>query len=163
MALIKAEGLTNLSSELLLGMDDPYEILNKSFWVGTVGAAGLREKMLARNKFLRARRDFYNTWGRQVEWQLWKRLLKDQEGAESVGIPDLDALIKMPMPTEDPEEEAEKERRRQATAKMRANKREKDEAVESEVEMFEDLEQVLVQEEVGKDVEMAGPSGTDAA
>ncbi len=30
-------------------------------------------------------------------------------GAESVGIPELDALIKMPMPEEDPEEEVEKE------------------------------------------------------
>ncbi|PBK60781.1 hypothetical protein ARMSODRAFT_982022 [Armillaria solidipes] len=188
MALIKAEGLTNLSSELPLGMDDPYEILNKSFWIGTVGAAGLREKMLARNKFLRARRDFYNARGRRVEWQLWKRLLKGQEGyrvedsdepldleeevrqdmipgAESVGIPDLDALIKMPMPEMDPEEEAEKERRRQATARLRAEKREKGEAVESEVEMYEDLEPVLVQEvETEKrDVEMAGPSGADAA
>ncbi|PBK62703.1 hypothetical protein ARMSODRAFT_980541 [Armillaria solidipes] len=186
MALIKAEGLTSLSSELPLGVDDPYEILNKSFWIGTVGAAGLCEKMLARNKFLRARRDFYNAHGRRVEWQLWKQLLKDQEGyrvedsdepldleeqirtdmipgAESVGIPDLDVMIKMPMPAEDPEEEAEKERRRQAMAKMRANKREKGEAVESEAEMYEDLEQVLVQEEVGKDVEMAGPSGADAA
>ncbi len=30
-------------------------------------------------------------------------------GADSIGIPELDALIKMPMPDEDPEEEAEKE------------------------------------------------------
>ncbi len=30
-------------------------------------------------------------------------------GTESVGIPELDTLIKMPMPEEDPEEEAEKE------------------------------------------------------
>ncbi len=30
-------------------------------------------------------------------------------GVESVGILELDALIKMPMPEEDPEEEAEKE------------------------------------------------------
>ncbi len=44
-------------------MEDPYEILNKSFWVGTVGAAGLHEQMLARNKFIRARRDFYNAHG----------------------------------------------------------------------------------------------------
>ncbi|SJK99875.1 uncharacterized protein ARMOST_03186 [Armillaria ostoyae] len=147
MALIKAEGLTSLSLELLLGVDDLYEILNKSFWIGTVSTAGLRKKMLARNKFLRARRDFYNTHGR----------------AESVGIPDLDAMIKMPMPTEDLEEEAEKERRQQVTAKMRANKHEKGEEVESEVEVYEDLEQVLVQDEVEKDVEMVGPSGADAA
>ncbi len=40
-------------------------------------------------------------------------------GVESVGIPELDALIKMPMPEEDPEEEAEKEVRRQAMARMR--------------------------------------------
>ncbi|KAK0421776.1 hypothetical protein EV421DRAFT_1915322 [Armillaria borealis] len=156
MALIKAEGLMSLSSELPLSVDDPYEILNKLFWIGT------------------------------VEWQLWKRLLKDQEGyqvedldepldleeeirmdmipgAESIGIPDLDALIKMPMPMEDPEEEAEKECRRQATVKMRARKCEKGEEVESEVEMYEDLEQVLVQEEVEKDVEMVGLSSADAA
>ncbi len=30
-------------------------------------------------------------------------------GMESVSVPELDALIKMPMPEEDPEEEAEKE------------------------------------------------------
>ncbi len=30
-------------------------------------------------------------------------------GMESIGILELDALIKMPMPEEDPEEEAEKE------------------------------------------------------
>ncbi|KAK0447947.1 hypothetical protein EV421DRAFT_1733121 [Armillaria borealis] len=94
--------------------------------------------------------------------QLWKRLLKDQEGyqmedldepldleeeiqtdmipgAESVGILKLDALIKMPMPIEDSEEEAEKEYRWQAMAKMRARKHEKSEEVESEVEMYEDL------------------------
>ncbi|KAK0429988.1 hypothetical protein EV421DRAFT_1913590 [Armillaria borealis] len=186
MALIKAEGLTNLSSELPLGMDDPYEILNKSFWIGTVSAAGLREKMLARNKFLQARRDFYNACGRRVEWQLWKWLLKDQEGyrvedsdepldleeevrqdmipgAESVGILELDALIKMPMPELDPEEETEKEHHRQATARLRVERREKGEAVESEVEMYEDLEPVLVEEvEKEKDVEMVGPSGADA-
>ncbi|SJL06762.1 uncharacterized protein ARMOST_10104 [Armillaria ostoyae] len=142
--------------------------------------------MLARNKFLRARRDFYNVHRCRVEWQLWKRLLKGQEGyrvedsdepldleeeirndmipgVESVGIPELDALIKMPMPELDPEEEAEKERRRQATARLRAERCEKGEVVESEGEMYEDLEPVLVQEEVGKDVEMAGPSGADAA
>ncbi|SJL07240.1 uncharacterized protein ARMOST_10583 [Armillaria ostoyae] len=186
MALIKAEGLTSLSSELPLGVDDPYKILNKSFWIGIVSTAGLHEKMLACNKFLQAHQDFYNAHGRPVEWQLWKRLLKDQEGyrvedsdelldleeeiqmdmipeAESVGIPDLDAMIKMPMPMEDLEEEAEKERRQQATAKMRANQREKGEEVKSEVEMYEDLERVLVHEEVGKDVEMADPSGADTA
>ncbi|KAK0456927.1 hypothetical protein EV421DRAFT_1923189 [Armillaria borealis] len=169
-----------------MAMDDPYEILNKLFWIGTVGAAGLREKMLARNKFLRACRDFYNARGRRVEWQLWKRLLKDQEGyrvedsdepldleeevrqdmiprAESVGIPELDALIKMPMPELDLEEETEKERRWQVTARLRVEKREKGEAVESEVEMYKDLEPVLVEEvEKEKDVEMAGPSSADA-
>ncbi|KAK0429525.1 hypothetical protein EV421DRAFT_1914619 [Armillaria borealis] len=168
MVLIKAEGLTSLSLELLLGVDNPYEILNKSFWIRTV--------------------DFYNTCGCWVEWQLWKQLLKDQEGywvedsdepldleeevqqdmipgAESVGIPELDALIKMPIPELNLEEEVEKERCRQAMARLRAEKREKGEVVESEVEMYEDLEPVLVQEvEKGKeDVEMVGPSGTDAA
>ncbi len=139
MAIIKGEGLMALAVDTPLGMEDPYEILNKSFWVGQIGAAGLHQQMLARNKFLRARRDFYNVHGRRKEWQLWKRLLKDQEGyrvedsdepldleeevredmvpgAESVGIPELDVLIKMPMPDVDPEEEAEKEFRRQATA-----------------------------------------------
>ncbi|KAK0421775.1 hypothetical protein EV421DRAFT_1746169 [Armillaria borealis] len=160
MALIKAEGLQVLSSEMPLRVEDPYEILNKSFWIGTVSAAGLHEKMLACNKFLQACQDFYNVCGCRVEWQLWKRLLKDQEdmvpGAESVGILELDVMIKMPMPAEDPEEEAEKERHRQATARMRAKKREQGEEVESEVEMYEDLELVLVQEvEKGKeDVEM---------
>ncbi|KAK0432108.1 hypothetical protein EV421DRAFT_1924530 [Armillaria borealis] len=187
MALIKAEGLTALSSDLLLGMDDLYEILNKSFWIGSVGAAGLRDKMLARNKFLQARQDFYNVRRHRVEWQLWKRLLKDQEGyrvedsdepldleeeirndmipgAESVSIPELDALIKMPMPELDPEEEAEKECHRQATARLRVERREKGEVVESEVEMYEDLEPVLVQGvEKEKGVEMAGPSGAGAA
>ncbi|PBK75380.1 hypothetical protein ARMSODRAFT_970050 [Armillaria solidipes] len=158
MALIKAEGLMNLSLELLLGMDDLYEILNKLFWIETVGATGLHEKMLACNKFLQAHQDFYN---------LWKRLLKDQEdmipGVKSVGIPDLDAMIKMLMPMVDPEEEAEKEHHQQAMVKMRAQKCEKGDEVESEVEMYEDLEQILVQEEVEKDVEMAGPSSTNAA
>ncbi|PBK71419.1 hypothetical protein ARMSODRAFT_973840 [Armillaria solidipes] len=188
MALIKAEGLQALASEMLLRVDDPYEILNKSFWIGTVGTAGLHDKMLACNKFLQACRDFYNTHGHRVEWQLWKRLLKDQEGyrvedsdelldleekihndmipgVESVGILDLDAMIKMPMPELDLEEEAEKEHRRQETAKLRAKKHEKSEAVESEIEMYKDLELVLVQEvEIEKkDVEMAGPSGSDAA
>ncbi|KAK0446610.1 hypothetical protein EV421DRAFT_1733892, partial [Armillaria borealis] len=36
MALIKAEGLQALSSEMPLGVEDPYEILNKSFWIGTI-------------------------------------------------------------------------------------------------------------------------------
>ncbi len=36
--------------------------------------------MLAHNKFLRARHDFYNPHRHQKEWQLWKRLLKGQEG-----------------------------------------------------------------------------------
>ncbi len=43
-------------------------------------------------------------------------------GAESVGILELDAMIKMPMPEENPEEEVEKELRRQATVRMRAFK-----------------------------------------
>ncbi|PBK77838.1 hypothetical protein ARMSODRAFT_968131 [Armillaria solidipes] len=188
MALIKAERLTALSLDLLLGMDNPYKILNKSFWIRSVGITSLCDKMLAHNKFLQACQDFYNMRGHQVEWQLWKRLLKDQEGyrvkdldepldleeeicndmipgAESISIPELDALIKMPMPYLDSEEEVEKERHRQATARLRAERHEKGEVAESEVEMYEDLELVLVQEvEKGKgNVEMADPSSTDAA
>ncbi len=52
MAVIKVNGLQSLAEDMPLGMDDPYEILNKSFWVGTIGADGLHEQMLARNKFL---------------------------------------------------------------------------------------------------------------
>ncbi|PBK71394.1 hypothetical protein ARMSODRAFT_973824 [Armillaria solidipes] len=146
MILIKAEGLMVLVSELPLGVDDLYEILNKSFWIRT----------------------------------LWKRLLKDQKGyrvedsdelldleeeihqdiiprAESVGILDLNMMIKIPMPKLDLEKETEKECHRQATAKIRAKTWEKDEKVESEVEMYKDLELVLVQEmekEKEKDVKI---------
>ncbi len=52
MAVIKVKGLQSLAEDMPLGMDDPYELLNKSFWVGTVGADSLHEQMLARNKFL---------------------------------------------------------------------------------------------------------------
>ncbi len=52
MAVIKVKGLESLATDMLLGMEDPYEILNKLFWVGTVGVAGLHEQMLAHNKFL---------------------------------------------------------------------------------------------------------------
>ncbi len=121
--------------------------------------------------------------GHRKEWQLWKRLLKGQDGyrvedsdepldleeevrndmvpgADSVGIPELDALIKMPMPDEDPEEEAEKELRWQATARRRAYNRERG-IEEGDGEMYEDLESILVQEGV-EDVSMAGPSGAKA-
>ena len=81
-------------------------------------------------------------------------------GADSIGIPELDALIKMPMPDEDPEEEAEKELRRQATARRRAYNQERG-IEESDGEMYEDLESILVQEGV-EDVSMAGPSGAKA-
>ncbi len=171
MAVIKVKGLQSLAEDMPLGMDDPYEILNKSFWVGTIGAAGLHEQMLARNKFLRAHREFYNAHGCRKEWQLWKRLLKGQDGyrvedsdepldleeavrndmvlgTDSIGIPELDALIKMPMPDEDPEEEAEKELRWQATARRRAYNRERG-IEESDGEMYEDLLSILVQEGVG--------------
>ncbi len=100
-----------LATDMLLGMEDPYEILNMSFWVRQIGTAGLHQQMLACNKFLWACWDFYNAHGQCKEWQLWKRLLKDQEeyrvedsdepldleeevredmvpGAESVGIPE---------------------------------------------------------------------------
>ncbi|PBK61668.1 hypothetical protein ARMSODRAFT_981419 [Armillaria solidipes] len=43
-----------LSSDLPLRMDNPYEILNKSFWIGSIGTTGLCDKMLAHNKFLQA-------------------------------------------------------------------------------------------------------------
>ncbi len=85
-------------------------------------------------------------------------------GAESVGIPELDALIKMPMPKEDPE--VEKEVRRQVMVCMRAYRRSRGEEVESEIEMYKDLEPLLVQEvevEEGEDVHMAGPSGAEAS
>ncbi len=132
MAIIKAKGLQVLTSDLPLGINDLYKILNRSFWIGTTGTAGLYEQMLAHNKFLWACWDFYNTHGYRVEWQLWKWVLKDQEGyqvedsdepldleeeiwedmvpgTEAVSVLDLDALIKMPMPEVNPEEEVEKE------------------------------------------------------
>ncbi len=193
IAVIKVKGLESLTEDTRLGMEDPYEILNKSFWVGTVRVSSLHEQMLAHNKFLWACQDFYNAHGHQKEWQLWKRLLKDQEGyrvedsdklldleeevrkdmvpgMESISIPELDALIKMPMPDKDPEEEVEKEVWQQATARMRSVKRSRGEEVESEVEMYEDLELVLVQEMDEEerelemeDVSMVGPSGTEAS
>ncbi len=60
MAVIKVEGLQSLAAETPLGMEDPYEILNKLFWVGTISIAGLHEQMLAHNKFLWACQDFHN-------------------------------------------------------------------------------------------------------
>ncbi len=63
MALIKGEGLQLLVEDMPLGMEDPYEILNKLFWVRTVSAAGLYKQMLAHNKFLHAHHDFYNAHG----------------------------------------------------------------------------------------------------
>ncbi len=54
MAVIKVKGLESLAADMPLGMEDPYEILNKLFWVRTVGVAGLHEQMLAHNKFLQA-------------------------------------------------------------------------------------------------------------
>ncbi|PBK83410.1 hypothetical protein ARMGADRAFT_1089529 [Armillaria gallica] len=190
MAIIKAEGLQSLAADMPLGMEDPYEILSKSFWVRTVRVARSQEQMLACNKFLQAHWDFYNAHGCRKEWQLWKRLLKDQEGyrvedldepldkeeeihtgmipgAESISIPELDALIKMPMPEENPEEEAEKELRWQATARMRVYKQERGIEVEGEVELYKDLEPMLVEEvererKVG-DVDMAGPSEAEAS
>ncbi len=70
MAIIKGEGLQSLASHLSLGMDDSYEILNKSFWIGTASASGLHEQMLACNKFLWACWDFYNAQRCRKEWQL---------------------------------------------------------------------------------------------
>ncbi len=79
MVVIKVKGLESLTEETPLGMDDPYKILNKSFWVRTVGVASLHKQMLARNKYLRVRWELYNAHRRRKEWQLWKRLLKGQE------------------------------------------------------------------------------------
>ncbi len=76
MAIIKAKELQALAADMLLRMDNLYKLLNKSFWVGTVGVAGLHEQMLACNKFLWACQDFYNAHRCQKKWQLWKRLLK---------------------------------------------------------------------------------------
>lgn len=70
MAVIKVKGLESLAMDMPLGMEDPYEILNKLFWVGTVSVTGLHEQMLAYNKFLWAHQDFYNAHGHQKEWQL---------------------------------------------------------------------------------------------
>ncbi len=40
MAVIKVKGLQSLAEDMPLRMDDLYKLLNKSFWVGTVGADG---------------------------------------------------------------------------------------------------------------------------
>ncbi len=63
MAVIKAEGLRSLAADMPLGMEDLYEVLNRSFWVGTIGVSGLHKQMLAHNKFLRACWEFYNVHG----------------------------------------------------------------------------------------------------
>lgn len=60
MAIIKAESLQSLATDMPLGMEDPYKILNKSFWVKIIGTTSLHEQMLAYNKFLWALWDFYN-------------------------------------------------------------------------------------------------------
>ncbi len=107
-------------------------------------------------------------------WDKEEEVQKDMVlGVESVSILELDALIKMPMPEEDPEEEVEKKLQQQVMARMRAYKWSKGEEVESEVEMYEDLEPVLVQEvelegdkkkkKEGEDVDMVGLSGTDTS
>ncbi len=82
-------------------------------------------------------------------------------GTESVSILELDALIKMPMPDVDPEEEAEKELQWQAMARMRVYNQEKS-IEESDGELYEDLELILVQEGV-EDVNMVGPSGAETS
>ncbi len=63
MAIIKAEGLQALIEDILLGVKDPYKLLNKSFWVRTIRVTGLHKQMLAHNKFLQACWDFYNSHG----------------------------------------------------------------------------------------------------
>ncbi len=60
-------------------------------------------------------------------------------GMEAVGIPELDALIKMPMPDVNSEEEVERELRQQAAARRRAYNWERG-IEESDGEMYEDLE-----------------------
>ncbi len=196
MTIIKAEELQALAADMLLRMDNLYKLLNKSFWVGTVGVAGLHKQMLACNKFLWACQDFYNAHGCQKKMTALEETVEDQEGyrvedsdepwdkekevqkdmvpgVESVSILELDALIKMPMPEEDPEEEVEKELQQQVIARMRAYKWSKGEEVESKVEMYKDLEPVLVQEvelegnkekkKEGGNVDMVGLSGTDTS
>ncbi len=63
VAIIKVKGLELLTEDTPLRMEDPYELLNKSFWVSTIRANGLHKQMLACNKFLQARQDFYNAKG----------------------------------------------------------------------------------------------------
>ncbi len=41
MAVIKVKGLKSLATDMPLGMEDPYEILNKSFWVRDRRRCGL--------------------------------------------------------------------------------------------------------------------------
>ncbi|PBK92655.1 hypothetical protein ARMGADRAFT_1030891 [Armillaria gallica] len=135
IALIKAEGLQTLSTEMPLSMDDLYKILNKSFWIETVSTASLHKQMPVHNKFLQAHQNFYNV----------HRLLKDQEGyrvkdsgkpldlekkihmnmipgAESINILDLNPIIKIHMPELYLEEKVEKELQWQAIVRMRAYK-----------------------------------------
>lgn len=52
MAIIKGERLQLLVADTPLGMENPYKLLNKSFWVRTVSATGLHKQILAHNKFL---------------------------------------------------------------------------------------------------------------
>ncbi len=52
MVVIKVKGLQSLAKDTLLRMDNPYKIMNKSFWVSTVRVSSLHEQMLAHNKFL---------------------------------------------------------------------------------------------------------------
>ena len=66
-------------------------------------------------------------------------------GVDTIGIPELDALIKMPMPEMDPKEEVEREFQWQVMVRMRAFKWSRGEEVKGEVEMYEDLEPLLVQ------------------
>ncbi len=71
----------------------------------------------------------------------------------------------MPMPEGNPEEEVEKELWQQVMAQIRVYKQKKGIEVESEVEIYEDLELVLVQEVVQEqeNVSMVGPSGTGSS
>ncbi len=64
-------------------------------------------------------------------------------GAESIGIPELDSLIKMPMPNVNSEEKAERELQQQATVRRRAYNQGKG-IEESDGEMYEDLGPILV-------------------
>ncbi len=48
MAVIKVKGLQSLAKDTPLRMEDPYKILNKFFWVGTIGVSSLQDLEMIR-------------------------------------------------------------------------------------------------------------------